>query len=194
MLGRAAQAPPLPVSRPPALALGRHHSLLAEIEHWASTCGQGPFSTRNAPGPRFHASCWSTSLRWKSSSPSSRVCSSQRRGPAQLAMYRVTLSRPQGYVKTMWWSPPQPTVSRGHGDPIPSSMGIIWKITRNAKFQTPLQIYWIRICFFFFFFFWLRWVLTAVQVFSSCSDRRLLFDAVHRILIVAASLVAEPRL
>ena len=76
-------------------------------------------------------------------------------------------------------------------------MGIIWKIIRNAKFQTPLQIYWIRICwvvFLVFFFFWLCWVLTAVQVFSSCSEGRLLFGAVHRILTVAASFAVEPRL
>ena len=39
--------------------------------------------------------------------------------------------------------------------------------------------------------FRLRWVFVAAQAFSSCSERELLFVAVHGLLIVVASLVAE---
>ena len=46
-----------------------------------------------------------------------------------------------------------------------------------------------------FIYFWLLWVFVAVcGVFSSCSERGLLFIAVRQLLIVVASLVAGHRL
>ena len=46
-----------------------------------------------------------------------------------------------------------------------------------------------------FFFFWLHWIFVAVcGLFFSCEEQGLLFAAVHRLLIVVASLVAEHRL
>ena len=53
------------------------------------------------------------------------------------------------------------------------------------------------ICFVFiilFIYFWLCWIFTAVRAFSSCGEQRLLFIAVHGLLIVVASLVVEDRL
>ena len=42
------------------------------------------------------------------------------------------------------------------------------------------------------FVFWLRWVFVAAhRLFSSCSKQGLQFIAVHQLLIVVASLVAE---
>ena len=42
------------------------------------------------------------------------------------------------------------------------------------------------------FYFWLHWVFVAVcGLFSGCSEQGLLLVAVHRLLIVVASLVAE---
>ena len=49
----------------------------------------------------------------------------------------------------------------------------------------------IDIFFYLFIYFWLPWVFVAVQAFSSCSERGLLFIAVRRPLIAVASLVAE---
>ena len=44
----------------------------------------------------------------------------------------------------------------------------------------------------FFFFFWLHWVFVPVRVLSLVLESRgLLFFAVHGLLIVVASLVAE---
>ena len=42
-----------------------------------------------------------------------------------------------------------------------------------------------------FIYFWLRWVFIAARAFSSCGEPGLLFIAVHRLLIVVSSLVAE---
>ena len=43
-----------------------------------------------------------------------------------------------------------------------------------------------------FIYFWLCWVFVAAHgLFSSCSERGLLFIAVRRLLIAVASLVAE---
>ena len=42
-----------------------------------------------------------------------------------------------------------------------------------------------------FIYLWLHWVFVAVWAFSSCSKWGLLFVAVHGLLIVVASLVAE---
>ena len=47
---------------------------------------------------------------------------------------------------------------------------------------------------FFFFIGCLFWVFVAAWAFSSCSERGLLFVVVRGLLIVVASLVAEPRL
>ena len=45
-----------------------------------------------------------------------------------------------------------------------------------------------------FIYFWLCWVFIAARgLFSSCGERGLLFVAVHGLLIVVASLVAEHR-
>ena len=45
---------------------------------------------------------------------------------------------------------------------------------------------------FFKFFFWLRWVfVVACGLFSSCSERGLLFIVVRGLLIAVASLVVE---
>ena len=44
---------------------------------------------------------------------------------------------------------------------------------------------------FLLIFFWLHWVFIAVQAFSSCGERGLLFVVVRGLLIVVASLVAE---
>ena len=56
---------------------------------------------------------------------------------------------------------------------------------------------WITFPFFFFnkfilfIYFWLHWVFVAVQAFSSCGERGLLFVAVRGLLIAVASLVVE---
>ena len=43
-----------------------------------------------------------------------------------------------------------------------------------------------------FIYFWLYWVFVAAcELFSSCGEQGLLFVAVHGLLIVVASLVAE---
>ena len=48
--------------------------------------------------------------------------------------------------------------------------------------------------FYLFIYFWLRLVFIAAQgLFSSCGEQGLLFVAVHGLLIVVASLVAEHR-
>ena len=55
-----------------------------------------------------------------------------------------------------------------------------------------LQSSWCFALFFCFCFcFWLRWVFVAVQAFSSCGERGLLFIGVRGLLTVVASLVAE---
>ena len=47
----------------------------------------------------------------------------------------------------------------------------------------------------YLFYFWLRWVFIAARrLFSGCGERGLLFLVVRGLLIVVASLVAEPRL
>ena len=44
----------------------------------------------------------------------------------------------------------------------------------------------------FYIYFWLHWVFVAARgLFSSCSERGLLFIAVLGLLILVASLVAE---
>ena len=49
-----------------------------------------------------------------------------------------------------------------------------------------------KIILFYLFYFWLRWVFVAVQgLFSSCSERGLLFVVVRGLLIAVASLIAE---
>ena len=45
--------------------------------------------------------------------------------------------------------------------------------------------------FFFKFIFWLRWVVVAARVFSSCGEWGVLFVAVRGLLIAVASLVVE---
>ena len=57
-----------------------------------------------------------------------------------------------------------------------------------------------NICLFFYFYFYIFYFLAALGLrcctwaFSSCSERELLFVAVHRLLIAVASLVTEHRL
>ena len=60
---------------------------------------------------------------------------------------------------------------------------------------------WNHIFYFIYFlfiilsiYFWLCWVFIAVQAFSSCSEQRLLFTAVHRLLVVVASFISKHRL
>ena len=53
----------------------------------------------------------------------------------------------------------------------------------------------VHVSFFLFSFFWLCWVfIAACGLFSSSGEQGLLFVAVHGLLIVVASLVAEHEL
>ena len=55
----------------------------------------------------------------------------------------------------------------------------------------PWAIIFLKFILFIIIYFWLHWVFVAARAFSSCSERGLLFVAVHGLLIAVASLVAE---
>ena len=59
----------------------------------------------------------------------------------------------------------------------------------------PLEYIPLRVCFFFFFYFFLFLAALGLYcctlAFSSCGERRLLFVAVHGLLIAVASLAVE---
>ena len=73
----------------------------------------------------------------------------------------------------------------------------------DGSFCSPLFQRWLRELFqihffkliYLFIYFWLHWVLVAARgLFSSCSERGLLFFVVRGLLVAVASLVAEHRL
>ena len=70
------------------------------------------------------------------------------------------------------------------------------EVHRNPLTPTPLLTFFKHILNFLFIYqfiyFWLHWVFVAARgLFSSCSERGLLFVAVRGLLIAVASLVVE---
>ena len=70
------------------------------------------------------------------------------------------------------------------------ALGVHWLVALSLQ-SLPQSFFFFLINL--FIYFWLHWVFVAVRVFS-CGERRLLFVAVHGLLIAVASLVAELRL
>ena len=66
------------------------------------------------------------------------------------------------------------------------------RFSATAPPGKPIYVFLIKKNFIhLFIYFWLRWVFIAARGLSSCGERGLLFIAVHGLLIVMASLVAE---